>query len=564
MSINCNEMQNFSLLINNFKELNSALKHLTKFSKEYVKLINEFNVNLESLFNIHLKCYDKAKTFSGTLIKNVCKLINSQFESFKPLINSLNKKTKISEDLILEKENSIQKIQEHVSNSKKELENQTIQIKKYKTIFDELGNESEELIINYYISKKNPNNNNNNNKIFLKNNETNKNNNNSNNIYEERINQTLQKMKNSEKDYMKSVNNVNQYEENFLSTLHISNSNLIKFCKEYGEILKEISLEYLNHYKSYDTLIESELKNSIPFLTEFNIGEKFNEQLKGKSSICFPFQKIKVIPYTLKKIIKYNTYSNDLYKSKNEIGVNDVYEMVRKFYEYLRLRDENYNLEIEEEKIITNNITNKILSFSNTKRKLEEETEEELNKINELMKKKENREIFLTKINEFRNLGLFLIPEKNYYEIGKIMNSILDNILEDEDLYCAKNVLILSQTYYINDENNKKKYLQLLIQTNPIFKNINFWKKYVQFSIVYEIRENIRKEIKNGFIMMNNQEQNEMKYNNIVFGQLVPIANNMIEFGLDKENVKEIIQEKFETYRISEDLRKTILDIIEK
>ena len=564
MSINCNEMQNFSLLINNFKELNSALKHLTKFSKEYVKLINEFNFNLESLFNIHLKCYDKAKTFSGTLIKNVCKLINSQFESFKPLINSLNKKTKISEDLILEKENSIQKIQEHVSNSKKELENQTIQIKKYKTIFDELGNESEELIINYYISKKNPNNNNNNNKIFLKNNETNKNNNNSNNIYEERINQTLQKMKNSEKDYMKSVNNVNQYEENFLSTLHISNSNLIKFCKEYGEILKEISLEYLNHYKSYDTLIESELKNSIPFLTEFNIGEKFNEQLKGKSSICFPFQKIKLIPYTLKKIIKYNTYSNDLYKSKNEIGVNDVYEMVRKFYEYLRLRDENYNLEIEEEKIITNNITNKILSFSNTKRKLEEETEEELNKINELMKKKENREIFLTKINEFRNLGLFLIPEKNYYEIGKIMNSMLDNILEDEDLYCAKNVLILSQTYYINDENNKKKYLQLLIQTNPIFKNINFWKKYVQFSIVYEIRENIRKEIKNGFIMMNNQEQNEMKYNNIVFGQLLPIANNMIEFGLDKENVKEIIQEKFETYRISEDLRKTILDIIEK
>ena len=564
MSINCNEMQNFSLLVNNCKELNSALKHLTKFSKEYVKLINEFNFNLESLFNIHLKCYDKAKTFSGTLIKNVCKLINSQFESFKPLINSLNKRTKISEDLILEKENSIQKIQEHVSNSKKELENQTIQIKKYKTIFDELGNESEELIINYYISKKNPNNNNNNNKIFLKNNETNKNNNNSNNIYEERINQTLKKMKNSEKDYMKSVNNVNQYEENFLSTLQISNSNLIKFCKEYGEILKEISLEYLNHYKSYDTLIESELKNSIPFLTEFNIGEKFNEQLKGKSSICFPFQKIKLIPYTLKKIIKYNTYSNDLYKSKNEIGVNDVYEMVRKFYEYLRLRDENYNLEIEEEKIITNNITNKILSFSNTKRKLEEETEEELNKINELMKKKENREIFLSKINEFRNLGLFLIPEKNYYEIGKIMNSMLDNILEDEDLYCAKNVLILSQTYYINDENNKKKYLQLLIQTNPIFKNINFWKKYVQFSIVYEIRENIRKEIKNGFIMMNNQEQNEMKYNNIVFGQLLPIANNMIEFGLDKENVKEIIQEKFETYRISEDLRKTILDIIEK
>ena len=82
--------------------------------------------------------------------------------------------------------------------------------------------------------------------------------------------------------------------------------------------------------------------------------------------------------------------------------------------------------------------------------------------------------------------------------------------------------------------------------------------------IVYEIKENVRKEIKNGIIMMNNEEQNENKYNNIVFGQLVPIANNMIEFGLDKEKIKEIIQEKFESYRISEDLRKIILDIIEK
>ena len=109
-----------------------------------------------------------------------------------------------------------------------------------------------------------------------------------------------------------------------------------------------------------------------------------------------------------------------------------------------------------------------------------------------------------------------------------------------------------------------KRNLQLLIQINPIFKNIDFWKKYVHFSIVYEIKENLKKEIKTGTIIMNNQEQNEMKYNNIVFGQLFPLANNMIEFGLDKEKIKEIIQEKFESYRISEDLRKIILDIIEK
>jgi len=293
MSINCNEMQNFSLLINNFKELDSSLKNLTKFSKEYVKLINEFNSNLESLYMIHLKYYDKANNFSAKLIKYVCKLINSQLESFKTLIIGLNKRIKISEDLIFEKENIIQKIQENVYNSKEELENKNSQIKNYKNIFDELGNESEELIINYYISKKKQNNNNNND-INLKKKELNKNNDNSNNIFEEKINQTLKKLKNSEKEYILNVKNINQYEENLLSILNISNSNLIIICEEYGELIKDISLEYLFHYKNYDSIIESELKNSIPFLTEFKIGEKFNQHIKEKSSICFPFEKVQL------------------------------------------------------------------------------------------------------------------------------------------------------------------------------------------------------------------------------------------------------------------------------
>ena len=571
MSINCKEIQNFSLLMNNFKDLDSTLKNLIQFSKEYIKLINQFSSNLESLSNKYLKCYDNSITFSGKLINNFSKLIYSQIESFKPLIYNLNNKIKISENSIFEKENIIQKIKEKVNNSQNEYNNKINEINNFKSIFDELGNESEELIINYYIlKKKNDNNNNNNNinnndnNIKKKGTNINNNDNKSNNVSEDAIIQVLNKMKNSENDYIKSVKNVNQFEEDLLSKLNNSNSNIKRICKEYGKIIKDISLIYLIYYKSYDSLIQSEIKNSIPFLTQYNVEEIFDKTINLKISICFPFESLQLKPYKLKKIIKYNTYSNDLYKSENDIGVNEVFEMIKKLYEYLKLKDENYNIEIEEEKIITNNITNKILSFSNKNKKLEEETEEELNKINELMVKIHNREIFISKINEFRNLGIFLIPEKKYYEIGKIMNSILDNILKDEDLTSAKNIMILSQTYYINDENNKKKYLQLIIQNNPIFKNVNFWKKYVQFMIVYEIKENVRKEIKNGIIMMNNEEQNENKYNNIVFGQLVPIANNMIEFGLDKEKIKEIIQEKFESYRISEDLRKIILDIIEK
>ena len=371
----------------------------------------------------------------------------------------------------------------------------------------------------------------------------------------------LEKMKNYEKLYKRSVNTALKYEENLLTTLNISNSNLITICEEYLEFLKNNSTEYLVHYKSFCSLIESELNNYLPFLSNYNINEEFDKIIREGSSRCFPFEKIKLKPYKL-KIINKNSFSNDLYKKKNELNVKDIFEIVKKLYEYLSLRDENYNLEIEEEKIIVNNITNKILSFSNNKLSLPEETEEELNTINKLIQRKENRQIFISKINEFRNLGIFLIPEKQFNEIGNIMYNILNYILKDNDLACVKNVMILSQTYYII-ENEKKKYLQNIIQKNPIFQSLDFWKQFIQFSIDNEIKESLKKDKSKGVFIFENEEEKDIRINNIIFSQLVPLANNMIEFGLDKNTIKSLLQEKFEIYRINENNRKIVMEVID-
>ena len=543
MSFKWNETENFSSLNRNFNELDTALKNLMNFSKEYVTLLLEFENKAKELYNKYLKEYSTQKNFSSIMLKNVCKIIIAQIEGFKPLIVGLKKRNEISEKFLFEKEILNSKIKNEVLNSKKDLEEKYIIIKKNRNNFEQVANEGEDLILEFYKSKK----------TF---NETKK----TNSI--KNMEPILQRMKTSEKEYKKSVKTALKYEDNLLTTLNISNSNLIILCKEYAKILKDSSIEYLVHYRSINYILENELQNSLTKLNDYNIEEQFEKKINKESSRCFPFQKTKLKPYKI-KIIKKNSFCKDLYKKENELGVKETYEIVKKIYEYLSIKDEEYDLKVEEEKLLTNNITNKILSFTKKTIPLPEETEEEIKIIIELIQKKENSKIFITKLNDFRTLGIFEIPKKKYDEIGSIMYAIMDNVLINDDLDISKKVMILSQTYYIKDENQNKIYLQNVIQKNPIFKNINFWKKFIQNSINNEINESVRKDKINGTLMIDNQKENTNKYNNIVFSQLISLANNMIEFGLDKENIKSLILENCESYRINENSRKIVMDLIE-
>ena len=543
MSFKWNETENFSSLNRNFNELDTALKNLMNFSKEYVNLLLEFENKAKELYNKYLKEYSTQKNFSSIMLKNVCKIIIAQIEGFKPLIVGLKKRNEISEKFLFEKEILNSKIKNEVLSSKKDLEEKYIIIKKNRNNFEQIANEGEDLILEFYKSKK----------TF---NETKK----INSI--KNMEPILQRMKTSEKEYKKSVKTALKYEDNLLTTLNISNSNLIILCKEYAKILKDSSIEYLVHYRSINYILDNELQNSLSKLNDYNIEEQFEKKINEESSRCFPFQKTKLKPYKI-KIIKNNSFCKDLYKKENELGVKETYEIVKKIYEYLSIKDEEYDLKVEEEKLLTNNITNKILSFTKKTIPLPEETEEEIKIIIELIQKKENSKIFITKLNDFRTLGIFEIPKKKYDEIGSIMYAIMDNVLINDDLNISKKVMILSQTYYIKDENQNKIYLQNVIQKNPIFKNINFWKKFIQNSINNEINESVRKDKINGTLMNDNQKENTNKYNNIIFSQLISLANNMIEFGLDKENIKSLILENCESYRINENSRKIIMDLIE-
>ena len=179
------------------------------------------------------------------------------------------------------------------------------------------------------------------------------------------------------------------------------------------------------------------------------------------------------------------------------------------------------------------------------------------------MSKEENRKVFIRKLNEFRSIGTFSIPEKNFNEISIIMNSILDYILKDDDYFCAKNIIILSQTFYSLNDNKEKIYLQKNIENHPVFKNLDFWKNFIQFTISNTINQSIENDIKNNIILKENEKESKKKYNNLIFSQLVTLVDNMFEFGLDISNIKILIKQKINYYKIDENSENIIWSILE-
>jgi hypothetical protein len=138
---------------------------------------------------------------------------------------------------------------------------------------------------------------------------------------------------------------------------------------------------------------------------------------------------------------------------------------------------------------------------------------------------------------------------------------MLNKVIDDSDFNCAKNCIILSQTYYMNNNNDKSKiFLQSKIKNNNLFKSKLFWDDFTLYTIQVGITESINNNICDKSIYTDDIQ----KFDKIIFAQLIPLADNMIEFGLDKEIIKELINPKIEYYQLSEESKNLIWDLLDR
>jgi hypothetical protein len=247
---------------------------------------------------------------------------------------------------------------------------------------------------------------------------------------------------------------------------------------------------------------------------------------------------------------------------KDEALIKTI-KMMRENFELFE--DNNLNLEIEEEKIKCLQLTQKIFNLENPKSQNNFPTEEEIDQLDKLLDKHHNRVVFLQQLSEFRNKGKFEISQKTFDIFDKLFNTMINTVQRDNDFHAVKNAIIISQTYYIKGEKeNDKIYLQKRIQNNEIFKSQKFWEEFLEFSINKEIVNCVSNDVKSGNILKENRRETEDKMSNIAFSQIVPYTDNMKEFGLDKEIIKQVVFPRMEKYKMSDELIESIKGIIDK
>ena len=586
------EEENFKITDNYYLAIKQVsedfIKYITNFkiySNEYIRKISAINekFNVKNMAKIYKEMgYDKINMDHLMLLSSIIpSIIEQQIINFDFFINGIDKKIEKFKKIYNEKSSNYLLQYNKYKEIRNELCKKYPEIEKLKINYINNISLVEEMIHNFYI-KKNFNKKRLNSTPIpeLKENKKEQINNNITLVtLEEQINTNIQKVKKIEDDYKLNTAILKSIEDNYIKIANDTKINIRKILCETLNGFKDLLLDCMVYLKNCYKLPLSEIDTYMIEIVNLDESDNFNNIIISSYTSGKKFQMAVPQKYTLKffkknkknnnnedeeiiKLKRCNSTSlikEEGFQETDFLREQEIFLTIKKMMENFELLDNNgIDLKIEEEKLRCKFLTLKILTFTPISKlysdKIPPITDEEVNELERMVDEKINRIIFIQKLSQFRNRGIFQIPEREFKILSKLFNKIIINIDKNIDYECMINIIILSQTYYMIKE-GKKEYLQKEIMDNDIFKTKNFWETYVNFSIMKEISvcpigDNVEdKDI-------------ESRYSNIVFSQLVPITNNMIDFGLDINIIENIILPLIEKYHIDKDLAETVITLI--
>ena len=576
------------------------IKYISSYkshTKDYIKSLKSIYKNYEEkMKSIKVEC-EKNKYYDLSIIfpiLNSIPNVNNTFtESLQFSVNELEILIESQQKFIKERKIIYNKFFQNYNDAKKDLLMKMNDLEKEKNIFLNSLSTTEKNISEFYTNKikiedysKEHNNTNNNSEVnelknlFIQNSNL-----------ETQMEKSIKESKNIEKNYKSLVSNSKIFKKTFFFSSNITYENIKSISYEIIIEIKNLIQNIIILLKNSMTMplkeIDTDLSKLIKNNDEYN--KKFNNifaNLTDKISDQFPIEATK---YSLKvfnsdsinHFIIEDEKSNDSNYIDNDLDYLIAKEMLSSF----SLINEKYkiNFELEDEKRTTNKIMSNLLCNieenyrakgmkDNTLIEMKDPNSENNNNTNDLkyvhendiiqlyklLNNHHNRAVCLQTLSHFRTLGKFSIPSKIFDIIEKCLLIIIDNVTKDEDYHMAKTVMVLSQTYFKIDDNNNRYYLQNVIKEHKLFKSMKFWEKSLDISLKNEI--NRIKNIKN-----ENDENNKLnldkdniieddieKYNDIAFGQIVSMVNSMIDFDINKEYIKQIIEPKIVEYKLNE------------
>ena len=601
MSIPLPEEENFKITNNYYLIIKQISEDFTKYiinfkmySHDYLKKLisnnEKFNLDvLERKYRgLSYKDLDLKHIFSISSIIPV--VIEQQIINLEFFIKGIDEKVENFEKIFSEKSSQYFDQYNNYKETKTELSKKYREIERLRVNYITNIASVEEMIHKFYI-KKNTNNKKRLNSISATNlidtkkegkTEQNK------VSIEEQVNNNIQKVKKIEDDYKTSIGVVKSIENKYMSISKEAKENIRKILSELLNGFKEFIFDCMLFLKNCYKLPLSEIDIYMNDIIQLDETVNFDQIILSCYKSEQDLESINPQKYTLKFFQKNdselkndNKENNNEKETKNKSKIKrsnstpaseecfqeldflqeqEMFMTIKKMMENFELLDSNnYNLNIEEEKLRCKYLTLKILSFAPISKlysdKIPQITDEEVEELEKMLVVKENRVIFIQKLSQFRTRGIFEIPPREYNILNKLFNKIVQTIENDFDYDSALNIIILSQTYFMI-KGGKKEYLQKQMMNNELFKTKKFWETYANSSIT--------KEIANCVISENAEDHDiEESYSNIVFATLLPMTDNMIDFGLDINIVEEIILPFVKKYKFSSELETTITSIID-
>jgi hypothetical protein len=157
-----------------------------------------------------------------------------------------------------------------------------------------------------------------------------------------------------------------------------------------------------------------------------------------------------------------------------------------------------------------------------------------------------NREQFLTALNQCRIEGIFELPKKSFDSLCFLLNYLVNFAIKNEDYESIKTTIILSQTFYL--EANKKLFLNSGIASNENWKDKIFWEKIIDYSINYEINNS------KGFSIFLEEDSKARKsrVDSAITSNIITFLFNMKLFKFPEEKYKEFIEDLINKYKIED------------
>ena len=596
MSVKCSEVVNFNICLGYYRLITQMYKEELEYIRSYkIQLSDYFKKVLNLQVSIGSKLGKPPEEFANAswidftpvlkLTQLIPKIIQKQLENIKTFMDEIDKYLKTIDNFLSEKAKMIKRFQQQYDDTNNDLVKRYIEVEKVKISFLNSIDKSEDIIARYYDNKKKLEeakvNKINDNELKILNDK--------NKEYESQKKSIINTTKKYENEYNKVINNSTKYEDKFVSIINECINGIKGVSCDLNDKLKDITINFYTSIRESFRIPLDLIDNNLAYLKETDEKENLNTAMIKKFNNECKFVHILPIRYNLKSL-EINNLKDKKDNSSNKISIltknnNESFFANRKsgfikfedgFEEMTYFEDDiilytvrdmfnnfdliNHNgidIDIEEEKNTTKTYVSKIISNMANKLNVDYE-EKDKQKLLSLLDKHYNRVIFLHKLNDYRATCKFELTEKDYQILGELFLYTINTSKKENDYHSIEMVIILSKTYYILRDKDKKVYLQNLIIDNECFKSKEFWEELLLYSISKDVVRSNKRET----INTEDAKKYKIKSDNIVFSQLLSLIDNMFDFGVEEKLVKEIIEPKILFYKIEDKLKNTIYDYI--